>query len=428
MNFEERINHLLAFAEAHEDKKFNNDFIQAYLKETAFTYADIEKREIIAPQKLITLFAKAAAENQTTQCQNRSSLGTVAILLPKNGIGLTAAKSLSASFLMGNHTIVKMPGQLTQSGAIYEQFVTSHLPHVSFASGMSSRDFLIKSLKEPSVKAVVIYGDDSWISQYKTLALNTGTKLIFEGPGKDPQVIYPGADIEKAVTDAVFCGLVNGGQSCSAFERFFVHEQVHDAFAGYLTEILSKIECGHPKDLDVKVGPIKSSRVLMRIIQQVEESLASGSSCLLGGKPKPSGYQDLMYFQPTILTGCHTGMSVMRDETFGPVFPIVPFSDDSEALMRQLDSTFYGLNASIYGEYPDKVKSHLEATHRNTFTESCFISPENIASKLIDGGFKRSAFIWETSQGRFRTRHGRRQLANELSYSMNLQEINEHND
>lgn len=428
MNFIERIELLRAFAESYDDKRFNNTFIEAYLKETAFTYQDIVRREVEVPQKLIRLFVSMAEGKHAKEWEERHSLGSVAILLPKNGIGLTAAKSLSSSFLVGNQTIVKLPSQLAESRVIYEQFVTRHLPNVSFESKLSSREFLRKCFTDPEIKAIVIYGDDSWISQYKPLAMSTGTKLIFEGPGKDPQIIYPGSDMDRVVRDAIACGLVNGGQSCSAFERFFVHQQVHDEFVNQLTEAVSTIRGGHPRDLDVKVGPTKSSKALKRIEQQVAEAVEQGAQRLIGGRIRPSGYRDLSYFEPTILTHCHTNMRVMREETFGPVFPIVSFNGDKEQLIEQLDTSHYGLNASVYGQYPASVGDHLKATHRNAFGNSCFVNPENTASKLVDGGYQQSAFIWETVNGEFNIRHGKRQLATELSYSLSLEEIHEHYD
>lgn len=413
--FETRLDSLLAFSEAHNDPTFSTAFAESYLEDTAFAYSNIVSREISAPQELIRTLAFGTS-NSALQIHGRTPVGRVAILLPKNGIGITAAKSVASSYLMGNDTIVKIPSQLQRSSRMYSDFVTKHLPGVSFASNeMSSKKFLEQALLDPTVHTVVIYGDDAWIDGYLNLARRTRTRIIFEGPGNDPAVIFPGMDLKKAVAECIACGLLNGGQSCSALERYFVHEEIHDTFVTLLCEGLQRVKIGSPLDSDVVVGPTLSGKIVTRIEDQLKEATRLGAEIKLGGRIVRDGYKKLPIVLPTVITGCTSGMSVVKHETFGPVFPIVRFGADVDEVIASLDDTAYGLNASVYGAYDQKIFEYLLSSHRNLFVNSTFACRQNHSSRFADGGYKNSGFIWEWQGNHFIRKEGRRLLVEELS-------------
>jgi acyl-CoA reductase-like NAD-dependent aldehyde dehydrogenase len=414
--FELRLQELRTFADAHNDNSFKESFIGAYLEDTAFLRSNIYEREILAPQGLINTLISEATGLGNHNIMSRRPLGKVAILLPKNGIGITAAKSLASSFLMGNANVVKLPSQLRHSSSVYREFVRKYLPNVSVVTDeMPSQKFIESALIDPTVNAVVIYGDDTWFHQYLNLARRTRTKVIFEGPGNDPLVVYPGADLNKVVENAIACGLLNGGQSCSALERFFVHEQVHDDFLHLLCKGLSNVKLGNPNDIGVVIGPTMSEKVLSRIENQISESLKLGAELAMGGEVIRSDYRNLGIMKPTILTNCTTQMSVVKKETFGPVFPIIRFGDQQHELIEWLDDTDYGLNASIYGDYNQEVFDYLGSTHRNLLLNSTFSCAENARVRLLDGGYKNSGFIWDWQEDVFVRKEGRRWLIEELS-------------
>jgi acyl-CoA reductase-like NAD-dependent aldehyde dehydrogenase len=416
--FDERIQDLKAFAHGHSDSFFKDRFLKAYLSDTAFTRSNIYHREIIAPQSLVNLLTEVPLlyTADGLNIRARQPIGKVAVLLPKNGIGITAAKALASSFLMGNETIVKIPSQLSASSAIYSEFVLQHLSSVSFVPpSISSTDFLTRALLDPQIKAVVVYGDDVWINNYLNLARRTGTKVIFEGPGNDPQVVYPNADLKKAVEDAVTCGLLNGGQSCSALERFFVHETIHAEFIHELCKQLSHVKCGNPEDPSVHVGPVGSAKVLNRIEDQMRAATTRGARIEYGGRIFKSDYKGLMIVEPTVISNCTCDMALVREETFGPVFPIIPFGDNVESLIHDLDLTEYGLNASVYGDYPNQMLDYLQLLHRNVYVNSTSACQTNIRTRLIDGGYKNSGFIWEWRDGSYIRSEGKRLLSQELS-------------
>jgi acyl-CoA reductase-like NAD-dependent aldehyde dehydrogenase len=342
-------------------------------------------------------------------------IGKVAVLLPGNGINMLVAKAVCSSFLAGNKTLVKLPRKLKHSAACFRQLIASHLPGVEFAPAEQSAEaFLHDCIASADIGAIVIYGDDKWVWSYKNAVRQFNTKLIFEGPGKDPQVVMKDADLELAVTDAVKCGLLNGGQSCSAMERFFVDEEIADEFVERLAGKLSRLKIGSPEDDETDIGPINSSNVIHRMAQQVADAKCQGAKIITGGKPVEAKHTGKFAFLPTIITGCNTTMRVIQEESFGPLFPVISFSSEND-LLTKINHSDYGLNASIYGSSSNAFSNYMNNNHRNLYFNSTVTSAENRASRIVDGGFRNSGFIWEWQHNSFVQREGRRMLLKELT-------------
>ena len=400
--------------------------IATYMEATGFTYQNLMNREIIEPATILKTLGEPNdfIDWEIGDMSDRKPLGKVAILLPKNGVGITFAKAAAAAYLMGNDTIVKFPRQLAKTAVIYSELYSKHLNDLVFAPiHISSKNFLRQCMLDPEIKAVVIYGDDKWINDYALLARRTGTKLIFEGPGNDPQIVLPDADIDNAVDNAIKGGMNNGGQSCSALERFFIHDAIYEEFSERLITKLATVKYGSPEDKAVTLGPLYSEVVLKRIQEQIQDAVSKGGQLKLGGKIKESGYQNLHLCMPTVLTECQLDMKVVANETFGPVFPLVRFGNNLADLLNALDQTDYGLNATLctskqWSEDSSTVWHYLKSTHRNIYLNSNATSPENRPSRILDGGFKRSGFVWERTDRSYIQREGRRYLLEELSQNI----------
>lgn len=392
------------------DADFGRALVDSYVSDTFFVRKDVVKRELTTPALLLKM-----ERPDLELLGNRAPLGTVAVMMPKNSLALTLAKAIASSYLAGNKTIVYFPAQLKNSAPVYAMAISRFLESVEVAGeGQSSALFLRSAMKNPEVKAVVIYGDDAWIDAYKELATETQTKVIFEGPGNDPMVVLENADVPLAVDGAIAGGLNNGGQSCSAFERFFVHDAVHDAFRDLLAQRLSSLQCGSPWLESTDIGPVSSKVIAARIRSQIDESIAMGARLFSGGEMVTDEDTGLPIFTPAVLDRCTTDMPVVKFETFGPVFPIIRFSETDE-LLSLLDQTRYGLNASMYGTPPKDVADYLDSTHRNLYLNSTCVCSVNAPSRLMDGGYRRSGFIWEPVGESMIERTGRRNLTIELS-------------
>ena len=169
--------------------------------------------------------------------------------------------------------------------------------------------------------------------------------VTLELGGKDPMIVLRDADLERASSACVYGGLVNAGQVCISVERVYVEAPVYDAFVGKVVDKVRKVRQGPPDAGVVEVGSMTFPPQIEKVERHVQDAVARGAKVLVGGRRRTdlSG----LYFEPTVLVDVDHGMDVMRDETFGPVIPIMRVRDEEEAIRLANDSR-YGLDASVW--------------------------------------------------------------------------------
>lgn len=284
-----------------------------------------------------------------------------------------------------------MPSRLERSAPLIREIVTAHLRGVEFAdpTTLSGREFLAVSANDPKVEAIVIFGEDGWIGPVRARAKRTGKKLIFEGPGNDPAVVFEGAELEQAAREIARGSLNNGGQSCSATKRIYVHDAVYAPFLQALIERVSQVRCGVPTADDVTVGPIWSNRIKERIALHAHDAVAHGATYLYGDGALD---KDSVY-RPSVVVAS-AKLKMVREETFYPVLPVVRFSGTDE-LTALLDDSPYGLNACVFGNCPPEVLRVLCMGHKDVRVSAHPIAPEFVDRIMTIGGFKNSALVDE---------------------------------
>src|SRR3989442_3478673 len=169
--------------------------------------------------------------------------------------------------------------------------------------------------------------------------------VTLELGGKDPMIVLRDADLERAANAAVYGGLVNAGQVCISVERVYVEEAVYEPFVQKVVEKVGQVRQGPPDGGVVEVGSMTFAPQIEKVERHVSDAVARGAKVLAGGKRR----SDLpgLYFEPTVLVDVDHDMDVMRDETFGPVIPIMRVRDEEEAIRLANDSR-YGLDASVW--------------------------------------------------------------------------------
>jgi aldehyde dehydrogenase (NAD+) len=158
--------------------------------------------------------------------------------------------------------------------------------------------------------------------------------------GKDALIVLDDADIEHAVNAATFGAFMHQGQICMSVERVIVHRAVAEEFTEKFVANVKKLKVGNPREMANCIGPIINQKQLDKIREQVDDAVAKGAQVLCGG-----GHEGL-YFQPTVLTHVTSDMKVYREETFGPVAPVITAEDVDHAVTLANDSD-YGLSAGI---------------------------------------------------------------------------------
>jgi succinate-semialdehyde dehydrogenase / glutarate-semialdehyde dehydrogenase len=194
-------------------------------------------------------------------------------------------------------------------------------------------------VRHPDVASVVFTGSSKTGEQ---VARDAALKnRVLELGGNGPQIVLADADIDKAADAAIVGCFYLAGQCCTAAERILVQESVKDEFIAALVERTKALRVGDPLDEETDMGPLCTDAVLARTREHVEDAVARGASVVHGG-----GYEGLFH-EPTILDGVTSEMLIAREETFGPVAPIMTFADLDEAL-EIANETEYGLTASVF--------------------------------------------------------------------------------
>jgi succinate-semialdehyde dehydrogenase / glutarate-semialdehyde dehydrogenase len=157
-------------------------------------------------------------------------------------------------------------------------------------------------------------------------------------------VITQNADLDKAATAVLRGAVTSTGQVCFSIERIYVHEQVHDAFVDKLAAKAEQVELNYPDPLKGHIGPFIFERQAHIVDGHIDDALAKGAKIRTGGKSHSLGGG--LYMKPTILTGVTHDMQIMRDETFGPVMPVMKYRTEDEAV-RLANDTYFGLSAAV---------------------------------------------------------------------------------
>jgi len=173
-----------------------------------------------------------------------------------------------------------------------------------------------------------------------------GKPVVLELGGKDPALILVDADIDRAAEGIVWNALGNCGQTCAGVERVYVDRRIYDRFLSRLIEETKRVRPGDPRDPDTQIGPLNNDMQYGKVIEQLEDAVERGATVEVGGPQALDGLPD-RYVAPTVLTGVDHSMKVMREETFGPLIPVMSFDDEREALRLANDSP-YGLGASVW--------------------------------------------------------------------------------
>jgi succinate-semialdehyde dehydrogenase/glutarate-semialdehyde dehydrogenase len=182
----------------------------------------------------------------------------------------------------------------------------------------------------------------------RTVAKQAGERLIpssMELGGKNVMIVLEDANVEKAIDGALRAMFSNGGQLCISAERLFVHEAIADEFVPKLVERVEAMKVGGAFDFSFEMGSLVSGQQLETVEKHVSDAVTKGATVLTGGRARP----DLgpYFYEPTLLDNVRDGMTLFRDETFGPVVALSRFASDNEAVARANDSDF-GLNFSVW--------------------------------------------------------------------------------
>jgi acyl-CoA reductase-like NAD-dependent aldehyde dehydrogenase len=274
--------------------------------------------------------------------------GVVGIISPWNfPLTMTLGEALPA--LMAGNAVVIKPSELTPMSAIFGA-------EIATKAGFPENLLQIAVGYGATGEALIDHADmiafTGSVETGKRVMRKAAERLIpvsLELGGKDPMIVLKGADLERAAGACVWGALMNCGQICTSIERVYVEAPVYQSFVDKVVARVRGIRQGSSEN-EIDIGSMTSEQQLQKVAAQVDEAVAKGAKVLVGGRRSPDlpGY----YYEPTVLVNVDHSMSVMTEETFGPVIPIVKVKDADEALRMANDSR-YGLSGSIFSKNKD---------------------------------------------------------------------------
>jgi acyl-CoA reductase-like NAD-dependent aldehyde dehydrogenase len=325
----------------------------------------------------------------------REPYGVVGIISPWNyPFSIPAAETLAA--LVAGNAVVLKPSEFTS-------LVALELESLLHSAGVPPDVFQVvvgdgatgAALLHSQIGKLLFTGSVATGKRIAAVAAERLLPVVLELGGKDPMIVLEDADVDVASSAAVWGAFVNAGQACLSVERCYVHRGSYEPFVKACVEKTKRLRVGRGMDRDTDVGPMIHERQLRVVEAHVHDAVARGARVMAGGKRLPE--LGMNFYAPTVLMDVSQTMRIMREETFGPVLPVMAFDSDDEAVRLANDSE-YGLAASVWTRDSARGDSIARRIRAGTVMVNDVISCFGI-SEAPHGGVKASGL--GRTHGRF---------------------------
>jgi aminomuconate-semialdehyde/2-hydroxymuconate-6-semialdehyde dehydrogenase len=328
----------------------------------------LAKNEMIRAAQNFRFFATAAMqfsseshamENRAINYTLRTPIGVVGCISPWNLPLYLFTWKIAPALAAGNCVVAK-PSEFTPVTAamLGEICTAAGLPNgvlnIVHGLGGSVGQAIVE---HPSIKAISFTGGTATGKHIASVAGPMFKKVSLELGGKNPNIIFADADLDKAIKTTVNSSFMNQGEICLCGSRVFVERSVYDHVKHALVQAVSEMKVGDPLDPNTRVGAIVSKPHYEKVLGYIALAKEEGASVLCGGMAlHPEGLEEGYYIAPTILEGLSASARCNMEEIFGPVISIMPF-DTEEEVLAMANATDYGLAATVWTE-------HLTRAHR----------------------------------------------------------------
>jgi len=292
--------------------------------------------------------------------QQRIPLGVVGSITPWNWPLMIAVWHIVPGLRTGNAVVIK-PSPFTPLSTLrFVELLNEALPK-GLVNCVSGGDELGAALtSHDGIDKIVFTGSIATGKKVMASAAQGVVPVTLELGGNDAGILLPGTDATKFTEGLFFGSMINSGQTCAALKRLYVHESDYDATCRALVDFAGKIKMGDGMDESSVLGPLQNERQYRRVIELVDDAKSQGARVLCGGEPLGGNN----YFYPvTFVANVSDGVRLVDEEQFGPVLPIIAYSDVDDAIARA-NGTEFGLSASVWGTdkaETARVAAELEA-------------------------------------------------------------------
>ncbi|MBX9586063.1 MAG: aldehyde dehydrogenase family protein [Gammaproteobacteria bacterium] len=335
-----------------EDMEFTLDYLQAFVDD-APGYLENE----------ITVSEKSKDQSAFHQIIYEP-IGVTACIVPWNYPLSNFIWGVIPNLIAGNPVVFKHSEECPLIGKLIEEMMDElQLPDGVF-SEVYGDGSVGHSLIEQNIDLIWFTGSSHTGKELFEIAAKKGIKSVLEMGGSDPAIIFEDAkilDFDRVISRVYSQRFENCGQICSAAKRLIVHDSIFQDVLDRLVNYLSTVKIGDPLDPNTQLGPLAAERQLQLLESQIKDAVALGAKIVCGGK-RPENHEGA-YYLPTLLSDIKPTMRVWKEETFGPVLPIVTFSTEEEAIALAND-TIFGLSSLIFtsdSKRARRVAAQIEA-------------------------------------------------------------------
>ena len=320
----------------------------------------------------------------------KEPLGVVAAINPWNGpIGMSVWKT--APVLASGCTLVMKPAEQTPLSALRfgELCLEAGVPEgvVNVVTGLGEAGAALAA--HPDVDKIAFTGSTGVGEKIIHAAAASMKRVTVELGGKSPNIVFPDADLDKAVPGAAMAVFANAGQICSAGTRLFVHSSIHDEFMERLAAFTRTIRVGDPLDPATQIGPVVSGPQMDRILGFIDGAAGEGAKLVTGGcRMSGAGFDSGYFVEPTIFSGVADDMTIAREEVFGPVLSAFTFDTEEEAVARA-NATNFGLASGVWTRDLGTAHRMARAVRAGSVWINCY---QMLDPGVPFGGYKLSGF------------------------------------
>jgi aminomuconate-semialdehyde/2-hydroxymuconate-6-semialdehyde dehydrogenase len=332
----------------------------------------LARNEMIRAAQNFRFFATAAmqfaseshaTENKAINYTLRQPIGVVGCISPWN-LPLYLFSWKIAPALAAGNTVVAKPSEFTSATAhlLGETCVKIGFPVgvLNIVNGLGPKVGQAM-VEHKGIKAISFTGGTATGKHIAATAGPMFKKLSLELGGKNPNIIFEDADIEKALKTSINTSFLNQGEICLCGSRLLIHESIYETVKQRIVEEAKKLKVGNPNHDDTRVGAIVSQPHYEKVLGYIELAKQEGGTVLAGGKAlHPEGCEGGWFIEPTVIEGLSPVCRTNTEEIFGPVITLMPFKDEEEALAIA-NATEYGLAATIWTE--SLTRAHRMAAH-----------------------------------------------------------------
>ncbi|HSJ81889.1 MAG TPA: NAD-dependent succinate-semialdehyde dehydrogenase [Thiobacillus sp.] len=317
-------------AEARGEIDYAASFIEWFAEEARRVYGDVVPSPW-ADRRMFTL---------------RQPVGVAALITPWNFPAAMLTRKAGAALAAGCTVVAKPASQTPFTAlALADLAQRAGLPPGVLNVVTGDAETIGKVLtSHPLVCKVSFTGSTAVGKQLLAQSVPTLKHVSLELGGNAPFIVFDDADLDAAVAGALASKYRNSGQTCMCANRVFVQDAIYDAFAEQFAATVAQLTVGEGFTPGVEAGPLINAAALKKVEAHIADALAQGATLLTGGHRHALGGQ---FFQPTVLSRCTPAMQICRDETFGPVAPLIRFADEAGAI-RMANDTEFGLAAYAY--------------------------------------------------------------------------------